>query len=155
MELQDYVSSIVKAQREKRFNDSPQLSLGKLISEFERFDLRDSRDEIKTVRFDFGSAIPSTLDSYRGSYDELALGYKLTGYDNNEGHFDECKADEFVKHLKEAIGKEYTGWKGGEYIMRENTPVWVANSGNSGSTGIMGVIDNGYEFIIITGHCEF
>ena len=155
MEFKDYLSAVVTAQRKKRFNESPQLSLGKLITEFESFKLLKDNGEVKTVRFDFGSAIPTELASWRGSYDELALGYKLSGYDSADDHFAECKADQLVKHLKEAIGKTYTGWKGGYYIMDESTPVWVDNPGDSGSTGIIGVIDNGYEFIIITGHCEY
>lgn len=32
--------------------------------------------------------------------------------------------------------KEFTGWKGGEFTMDESTPVWVANAGNSGNTGL-------------------
>lgn len=150
METQHYFNAVCKAMRDKSFKDSPQISLGELISEIEKHDLKTNSGEIKTICFDFGTAIPTKLDSYRGYYDELALGYKLSGYDNDSGHFDECKADEFLKHLKSAIGKEYTGWKGGDYIMNENTPLWVANPGNCGDTIIVGVLDKGYTFIILT-----
>jgi hypothetical protein len=47
--------------------------------------------------------------------------------------------------LTEAIGKTYTGYKGGEYVMGKVTPVWVANYGNcdpeefNSSAGVVGV----------------
>jgi hypothetical protein len=155
MELQDYVTQIVKMQRDKTFAQSPQLSLGELIKEIERCEIFKDDKTPKEVDFDFGSAVPTKLDSWRGSYSELALGYKLSGYDNDAEHFASCKADELLKELKDAIGKEYTGWKGGDYIMDENTPIWVANPGNGGETGIVGVIDRGYKLVILTAFCEF
>lgn len=51
--------------------------------------------------------------------------------------------------------KEFTGWKGGEFTMDESTPVWVANAGNSGNTGIIDVVDDGWRIILMTAYCEF
>ena len=34
--------------------------------------------------------------------------------------------------LKGAIGKTYMGWKGGEYVMREDSEVYLAERGSSG-----------------------
>lgn len=154
MNLQDIQDLMVK-QREERFSKSNQLSLGELINELEKVDLKYDDKTYKSVEFDFGSAVPTDLDSWRGSYNELALGYRLSGYDNQDEHFAECKADKLLEHLKESIGKEYSGWKGGEFTMSENTPIWVANSGNSGNTSVVGVYDANYKIVIITQYCEF
>lgn len=154
MDIQD-IHDFIRKQREQGFSTSNQLSLGELISEIEKIGIQKGNGEIKDVSFDFGSAVPTILDSWRGSYNELALGYELSGYDNNEKHFSDCKADKFLEHLKSVIGKEFYGWKGGEYVMDENTPVWVANSGNSGNTAIVGVLDDGWRLVIITSYCEY
>lgn len=154
MNIQD-IHEQVKKQRELRFKGNQQLSLGEFITVLESVDLKYDEETYKDVEFDFGTALPTQLDSWRGSYDEIALGYKLSGYDNNSEHFANTKADKLLEHLKSAIGKEYTGWKGGEFIMDENTPVWVANCGHSGNTGIVGVLDAGYKLVLITAYCEY
>ena len=65
------------------------------------------------------------------------------------------KVSEFLKMLKECIGKEFYGYKGGTFRMNKHTPVWVANYGRSGSTAVIEVVDNGYEVILITGWREY
>ncbi|AZA49761.1 hypothetical protein EG346_16940 [Chryseobacterium carnipullorum] len=146
----------IRQMRNESFENSSQLTLGQFISEIERIGIvAEHNNEIKDVCFDFGSAIPTTLDSWRGAYEELALGYELSGYDNNSKHFSDCKADKFLEQLKSAIGKEYTGWKGGEFIMNEDTPVWVSNSGNSDDTGIIGILDDGWRIIVLTAFCKY
>lgn len=136
--------------------DCTQLNLGELIQKLEKCELtwREEK-EPKNVCFDFGTAIPTTLDSWRGSYDELALGYKLSGYDNNDEHFSKTTAEALLNELKSAIGKEFTGWKGGEFHMNKSTRVWVANPGNAGNTGIVEVVDDGCRIILLTSYCEY
>jgi hypothetical protein len=152
MDLKDYVQRI----RNEEFSESPQLSLGELIEQFESLDLRYDEKEYKRVSFDFGSAVPTTLDSWRGSYCELALGYELSGYDRTDDkHFTENSADKFLEHLKDTVGVTLTGWKGGDFLMDESTPVWVANPGNSGTTAVVGVHDAGWQIIILTTYMEY
>lgn len=129
------------------------LTLGEIIKKMENCELK-LRDEDKCVQFDFGTAIPTSLDSWRGIYSELALGYKLTGYDNSDAHWGDKKAKSLIFDLKEAIGKTFMGWKGGHFTMNESTTVWVANPGNSGNTGIVDVFDNEYSIFLITAYCE-
>jgi hypothetical protein len=81
--------------------------------------------------------------SWRGIYAELAIGF------SSEGNI---KVIDFYNMLKEAIGKEFTGYKGGEFIMGKATPVWVANYGNSGNTALLDVVDDDYQIILITGY---
>jgi len=98
MEIQKHIENLVKQARERSFANSPQITLGELIVEIEKCGLLSNSEEDKTICYDFGTAIPTNLDSYRGSYDELALGYKLTGYDNNEEHFASVKAKDLLQH---------------------------------------------------------
>lgn len=155
-EMIDSIQQFLKNQRDRTFAISAQLTLGQIISKLERCELtRGENDEPKHVDYDFGTAIPTTLHSWRGSYSELALGYKLSGYDNDEDHFAKMTASDLLAELKSAIGKEFTGWKGGEFVMNEDTPVWVANQGNVGNTGIINVVDNGHRIVLMTAYCEY
>lgn len=152
----DAIKVFLKEQRNRTFASSAQLTLGQIIEKLEKCGLTYGEDNgPKQVDYDFGTAIPTTLDSWRGSYSELALGYKLSGYDNNDEHFAQTTAENLLSELKSAIGKEFTGWKGGEFTMDEDTPVWVANSGNSGDTGIIDVVDNGWRIILMTAYCDY
>lgn len=156
MDLMEHIARIAQAKRDQSFADSPQLILGDLIDELEKCDLSDlSSGEKKGIAFDFGSAIPTTVDSWRGSYAELAIGYRLSGYDNDDQHFSDSYAVDFLEHLKSTIGKTFDGWKGGEYTMSKSTPVWVSNPGNAGSTAVVGVLDAGWQIVIITAYCEY
>lgn len=132
-----------------------QYSLGDLIKRIEELGTKKNNDEVKTVCFDFGTAEPFGLSSWRGDYSELGVNYRLSGYDNEDNHFGECKADEFLHELKEANGKEFTGWKGGEFKMHLDTPLWVANSGNGSHTAIVGVYDEGFQLVILTAYCHY
>lgn len=156
MDLQTYLNKMLQISRDKSFENSPQITLGELIKQIEEVGAkREINGEDKTICFDFGYSYPTTLDSWRGSYNELALGYKFTGRGNYDENFTEPTAESLLTELKSAIGKVYTGWKGGEFIMNENTPLWVSNPGDACNTGIIGILDKGYELVIITAYCEF
>ena len=158
MDIQDYVNTIIAIKRKERLETSPQLTLGKLISEIEACDIQNDKGEDKDVEFDFGSAEPTSLSSWRGSYAELALGFRLTGYDapNQEtGHHGIATATKLLDNLMSAIGATFEGWKGGDFIMDEDTPVWVANQGNVGNTAIVGVLNQGWRLVLLTAYCEY
>ena len=94
-----------------------QMTLGTFIAELEKLP-RDNR-----VHFDILALTPTDLDSYRGYYDHLALGYKDDGGTTIGDVLDDAKA---------AMGRTFTGYKGGDYVLAEHTPLWVANYGHSG-----------------------
>lgn len=108
-----------------------------------------------TIRFDFGSAIPTGFASWRGAYEEIALGYTLTGYDDRDSKAKDIRLNDFIKMVESAIGETFEGWKGGDFVMSKHTPVWVANPGNSDNTGIFEVVDGKYCVILMTGWCEY
>lgn len=101
------------------------------------------------VRFDFCGLVPRGVDSYRGFYDHLAI-----GWGPDQSAFEETKVAGLLAILRGAVGRSFSGWKGGNYVMREDTPVWVANPGQCDSTAIVGVESNSYMTVIQTQRVE-
>lgn len=155
MDKQTYLDNMVKAERQRKFEKSDQLTLGEIISKLEPIvekqqqRIKEGKDEAEVV-FDFEYLYPTKIDSWRGSYAELALNF--VDSDSSEV---KMTVSQFTEMLKNTVRKEFTGYKGGEYIMSRHTPVWVANYGNSGSTAVIEIVDNEYDVIIITGYREF
>lgn len=142
-------------------NDARQLSLGGLIQAFERLPLTyesQGKPCPKRVSFDFGQTYPVRLTSYRGSYSELAITFGSQGLDDR-GCYSESRlpmeATAFLAQLREADSIEFYGYKGGNYHMDADTPLWVAQWGESGYTAVVGVRDLGAEIVIDTAWCEF
>ena len=71
------------------------------------------------------------LDSYRGYYCDLSA---------EPG---ESPLDEFLDKARKAIGSTFTGYKGGDYVMTKNTPLWVAEYGCTGSALIDVKVEDG------------
>lgn len=81
----------------------------------------------------FGFGEPVSLTSYRGYYEDLAIIF--ASY--TEPHH---TVKTLLVKLREAIGKEFTGYKGGTYVMDEHTRLWVvANASETSECGIAGV----------------
>ena len=99
--------------------------------------------KITTVQFGFIHFRPNLrIHSYRGYYEDLALGY------TDEYQKEDTTVEALLKILEEAVGKTYTGYKGGDFYMDENTALWVANHSESGGTAIVDVIDCSYYIIL-------
>lgn len=141
MNFQEMIDAAVAADRAAKLAQSDRLTLGEIIDKCEA--VGGDAD----VVFDFEYAVPRGLDSWRGVYAELALSFD---FDRGEA----LNLPEFVAMLKEAVGKTYYGYKGGEFTMSRGTPVWVANYRNSGNTAVIGVRDCGYQVVIETGYRE-
>lgn len=146
VELADIVAAPEGAAQESADNPR-QLSLGEFIDLLEAYP-EDKRAE-DACYFDFGFLTPTGLDSYRGYYDQLAMGFAETET------YPEPTVATVLKWCQEAVGKEYTGYKGGEFTMSRSTPLWVANYGKSGSTAIVGrVADVTHAFVIKTAYLD-
>lgn len=115
------------------------LRLGELIDSMKRC----KKDA--SVIFDFGGAVPTGIDSWRGVYAELSLQWGGGRYGD-----DYPKVSDVLEILSAAVGKTYTGWKGGEYRMDRDTPVWVDNRGCWTKTAIVGVSDEDYIVVLQT-----
>lgn len=114
------------------------LSVGGLIR------LLEKREREQMVSFDFGHRRPSGIHSYRGFYDHLAIGHVYGG--------DDVTVDGLLLSLKDAIGKTFQGWKGGDYRMNAQTPIWCDDAGDASSTAIVGIGSCDYWTILETRH---
>jgi len=108
----------------KEFEKTKQMTLGELIMSLEG--VKDKSN--KSMVFN-GCLRPSEPHSYRGYYEELAFSYEIL----------DCyySVSEFLKVCKACVGKTFTGWRGGDYKMTKNTPVWF--SFNSECSGVFPV----------------
>jgi hypothetical protein len=128
--------------------DSPdnlrQLSLGEIIILLESWPKQDD-----ACRFDFGRTVPDCApDSYRGYYDQLAMGYE------EEKEYPKPTVAEVLASFKSAVNKEFGGYKGGTYTMTEKTPVWIANYGLTSGTVIVGVYHDKHHFVFRTANID-
>ena len=70
--------------------------------------------------------------SYRGYYCDLA-------FEHNGGM---RLVDELLLECKSLIGNSFYGYKGGKYVMTEDTPLWIAKEGHIGEK-IIAINNNG------------
>lgn len=93
------------------------------------------------VVFDFGAS-PAKLCSWRGIYAQLTLMYDDVGK--------AATVAGLLVDARAADGKTYTGYKGGDYVMSLDTPVWADDYGDCNYRGLIGTrIDDG-KVVLIT-----
>lgn len=101
------------------------MKLGKLIEELKKY----PKDHPVTIPGGPVQLSPERCMSYRGYYDQLAIGVGT--------HY--ATVGSLLQELKEAVGATFTGYKGGEYTMGLDTCVWLSNYGESSGSLITGV----------------
>lgn len=93
----------------------------------------------KPVRLDCGGN-PGRVDSYRGFYDNLAI--------------QPDPRRQTVAGLRgvlcAAVGEVFTGYKGGGYVMTEETPLWVSPWGEASGLRVCGVVHRLNDVVIRT-----
>lgn len=107
------------------------LTLGALIDALAR------QDQDAPVRWDrerkneYGSAgmYPGYFHSWRGDYSELTLDKRTEA----------PSVRTLLDRARHADGGTFEGWKGGDYRMDRDTPVWAENEGDCYDIGIVGV----------------
>lgn len=107
----------------QRNRSETQMTLGKLIAALEV--MPEGAEVVNLNR----------PHSYRGYYCDLA-------FERDEGT---RSASDLLAECKAAIGKVFEGYKGGDYVMKESTPVWVSEYGSCGVKLIAMHEDGGYE----------
>lgn len=127
-----------------------QWTLGRMIDALEQIARSDPDQISRQVRFDFYRLYPRFLGSWRGSYSEMGISF-------GDGRYDEIpRLDRFLTLCRAAVGSLAPGWKGGEYEMTRDTPLWVAQPEDSGNTAVVGVRVTDHNGIIIdTDWCDF
>jgi hypothetical protein len=123
------------------FHESGGLTLGELIGYLR------SLDHDLTVKIEWNDRLVNIEDlgSYRGYYDDIAI---------EPGGLAELTAQETANMLHDAIGRVYEGYKGGDFRMDTDTPVWVSHYGDTSGIGVTGVVATERLAVITTGICE-
>lgn len=116
--LQAMVNEMLKQRQIER--STSQMTLGKLI------------DRLSAMPPDAMIESIEAPHSYRGYYSDLA-------FESNSGRIPVSAA---LALCKSAMGEVFQGYKGGDFQMGRNTPLWVANYGDCGQK-LMAVRDDG------------
>lgn len=115
---------------------SATMSLDDLIAALEKQPVNNR------VGFWFTDSNPRCLISYRGFYHELSI------------DFDESAPPKTVylllKECREAIGKEFEGYKGGDYTMHGSTAVWAEQYSEAGERALLAVYEDGDVTRLVT-----
>lgn len=115
-----------------------QITLGKL-----RAALKKAKPNAVVQLGGANTGFPNDSMSYRGYYEDISF----------EPGPNEISAKEFLASVNDVIGKSFTGYKGGQYVMDENTPVWIAHYGSSGNA-VIDVRVTSKSVAIITNHVD-
>ena len=113
---EDFQDLIAEMRKER---SQTQMTLGGLIDRLKEMDQSLEMEGIGAAH------------SYRGYYQDLA--------------FSRCEkrsVADVLEDAKDCMGEMFEGYKGGEYYMVRDTPVWIANYGSCG-TRIMAINDDG------------
>lgn len=119
-------------------------TIGEVIDALER-----AKTDVQVV-FSFGYLVPTSVDSWRGIYAEAAIGYKYDGR-----YTDRPTVDALLGELRNAIdGREYSGWKGGEFRYNRDTPLHVDNPGEYSCTEITSIEIKDWQVTLHTAREE-
>lgn len=66
--------------------------------------------------------------SFRGYYEDVAF-----------EPLENARLGDMLEHARDALGKTFTGYKGGEYTMKDYTDCWIASYGSSYQADKIGV----------------
>lgn len=121
----------------------------------EMFTLGNLIDELEKYPKDWGvyilpfNLVPEEFCSYRGYYEDLNLTVitRSEAISKNK----EMTVGRLLEMAKEANGKTFYGYKGGEFTMNRNTPIWVGDEDYS--TGVaIAEVKKAYDGLIEI-HC--
>lgn len=122
------------------------MTIGELISNLKMVKKQDS-----PIYFDFCGCEPTTVGSWRGIYAEPALGWCATGYSANpHQHKEGMTVSALIVELEASLGREYTGWKGGDYTYHKGDTLHIDNPGDCTHTELVHVDDDGYSVVLRT-----
>lgn len=116
------------------------VTLGEMLKILSDVPLKDVTVPVVVTEID-GGTIGSVgrPHSYRGYYVDLAFDHVREEPRTVEQFLDTCRS---------ALGGTFIGWKGGEFTMDEDTPLWVAEVGSTGYAILGAFLDDG-EFCLM------
>lgn len=125
-------------------NYTQPLKLGEFIEKLQQ------QPQENRITFDFGGFVPTSFASWRGFYNQLALGYEKPEYNK------EITAANLLQLATDTVGVTMWGYKGGSYLMTKETNLWADNYGESTGTAIVDVVTfDGYLTKIITQYINY
>lgn len=83
---------------------------------------------------------PGRVRSYRGYYSDLAF----------EPELSPVTVGEVLSDLKAALGATFEGYKGGDFVMGANTPLWVAEWGSCSDTAVVEITVQDGRAVFVT-----
>ncbi len=119
LDLQALVDSLGEQARTTR--SDYHLTLGDLIAA-----IALHRGALTAIVFDRGGA-PSAPHSYRGYYADLA--FEASG---------DWRLDPAVDEIDGCLGRTFEGYKGGDFTMGEDAPLWLSGYGEASRIAIAG-----------------
>jgi hypothetical protein len=108
----------------RRTRSDYHVTLGQMIER-----LKACQPDKVVVCSDAISEHPGSASSYRGYYSDLAF----------EPTAEPITVGALLAECEAALGRPFTGYKGGEFPMEADTPLWVAPYGHSGGRAIVDV----------------
>lgn len=123
----ELIMSAVNADIRRKADERGQLGIGELAALLRA----TNPDKVVVAETPLGpvSVSPDVI-SYRGYYDQLAI--------EPDG---QSTAGILAAALSEAIGETFQGYKGGDYSMSRNTPVWLSRYGDASGYAVTGVVE--------------
>src|SRR3990167_2150596 len=131
------IKAAMQVMNDQRKDSAQNLRLGDFIK------ILEERPQDQTISFDFCGFAPKKFDSYRGYYEDLSLS-------PSDETYSKVKVADVLADAKAAMGKTFTGYKGGEFLMDADTLLWTSPYGESHSTAIIDVTGDDFETIIVT-----
>jgi hypothetical protein len=130
MDIQKLVNARLDASAKTRSEYN--LTLGQLI------DALSAAPKSAVVALSDSGSSPFQPHSYRGYYSDLAF---------QEAPETRTVAD-VLKDAKKALGTTFSGYKGGDYLMSETTPLWASSYGYNNGRAMMSAGMDGERFVI-------
>ncbi|MEN6545669.1 MAG: hypothetical protein ABFE07_06465 [Armatimonadia bacterium] len=125
MDLQALMDAFAESGRRER--SRYHLTLGALIEA-----LRSAPSDA-VVRFDYMDCSPGEPHSYRGYYSDLSF----------DRSAEPITVSQFLDTAVCCLGGTYEGYKGGDFLMTEDTPLWAASYGCCGRAIVGHHVNNG------------
>lgn len=127
IDMQKFVDALMAAGRQQR--SLYHLTLGEAIKRLTEID--------PSMPFVVdGEGSPGPVDSYRGYYSDLA--FRPSG--------DLATVGAALANLQAASGATFEGYKGGDFVMKDHTPLWVSSWGECSDRAVM-------DLRVIEGRC--
>ena len=132
-----YINAIMAEMGRERKASAKNMRLGKLI------EILSNLPADKPIVTDTGHP-PGQFMSYRGYYEDLA-------FDAGE---EPCTVGEFLERARLARGKVFTGYKGGDFPMHDESLLWFSSYGCCSGDGPVGVREEDERVVILIEQCE-